>query len=117
MRRERRRKSTLIKTLSGIYPHGSYTGDLKVDGRVAAFRGIKDSERAGISVIHQELSVIKELSVAENVFLGNEPARFGVVKRAELRERTKALLAEVGLAVPPETLVGELGVGQQQLVE
>src|SRR6201994_2992253 len=72
-------KSTLIKLLSGLHPYESYEGELLLDGRPARFRSIKDSERSGIGVIHQELALVEEMTVAENIFLGHEPRRFGLV--------------------------------------
>ena len=72
-------KSTLMKVLSGVYGHGSYTGDIDYQGQTRHFRGIKDSEEIGIIIIHQELALVPLLSIAENIFLGNEPARMGVI--------------------------------------
>jgi putative multiple sugar transport system ATP-binding protein len=110
-------KSTLMKVLSGVYPYGSYSGDIEFLGRLREFRDIRDSERQGIIIIHQELALVPLLSVAENLFLGNEPTRFGVIDREQMRRRSAELLRRVGLAVSPETPVNQLGVGQQQLVE
>jgi len=110
-------KSTLMKVLSGVYPHGEYEGDIVYDGQVQRFGGIHDSERAGIIIIHQELALVPMLSIAENLFLGNEVARGGVIDWTEAHRRTRALLAKVGLRMSPETPVGDLGIGQQQLVE
>src|SRR5574341_1630505 len=110
-------KSTLMKVLSGVYPHGSYEGQIRFEGIERQFRGIADSEAAGIIIIHQELALVPLLSIAENLFLGHEPSRFGVVDRAQAWRRTQALLAKVGLRESPSTLVTHLGVGQQQLVE
>ncbi|MEE7504350.1 multiple monosaccharide ABC transporter ATP-binding protein [Methylobacterium sp. C33D] len=110
-------KSTLMKVLSGVYPHGSYAGDITYEGRPARFRGIGDSERLGIVIIHQELALVPYLSIAENIFLGNEPARFGIIDRDRVEARARALMAMVGLDENPETLVTHLGVGKQQLVE
>ncbi|WP_293230949.1 multiple monosaccharide ABC transporter ATP-binding protein [Paludibacterium sp.] len=110
-------KSTLMKVLSGVYPHDSYQGDIVFDGEVQAFRGIADSERQGIIIIHQELALVPQLSIAENIFLGNEPARHGVIDWAQAHTRTRTLLDMVGLAESPSTPVSELGVGKQQLVE
>lgn len=114
-------KSTLMKVVSGVYPHpdhgGDYGGELRFDGEVRRFAGIADSERLGIIIIHQELALVPQLSIAENLFLGHEPARLGVIDRLAMHARAVALLARVGLRVSPETPVGELGVGQQQLVE
>ncbi|MGF1553158.1 MAG: multiple monosaccharide ABC transporter ATP-binding protein [Paracoccaceae bacterium] len=110
-------KSTLVKVLSGVYPHGGYRGEIVYDGAPVAFRSIADSERVGIIIIHQELALIPLLSIAENIFLGNERARGGVIDWHETNHRAAALLARVGLDENPETLVGDLGLGKQQLVE
>ena len=110
-------KSTLIKLLSGIHPHGSYEGELMVNGRAATFRGIRDAEAAGIAVITQEFALVDELSVAENIFLGREPRRGLRIDWLELHRRAAALLADFGLAISPETPVRTLGIGQKQLVE
>ena len=110
-------KSTLMKVLSGVYPHGSYEGEILYDGAPMAFRGIADSEAKGIIIIHQELALVPLLSIAENIFLGNEIARGGVIDWRESYQRAAALLAKVGLAEAPGTPVGKLGVGKQQLVE
>ncbi len=110
-------KSTLMKVLSGVYPHGSYSGEIVFDGEERRFSGIRDSEHLGIIIIHQELALVPLLSIAENIFLGNETARLGVIDWMEAHGRTQALLQKVGLAESPETLVGQLGVGKQQLVE
>jgi putative multiple sugar transport system ATP-binding protein len=110
-------KSTLMKVLSGVYPHGSYEGQILVDGQERRFRDINDSEALGMVIIHQELALIPLLSIAENIFLGAPPGRFGVIDRGAVHARTKGLLAKVGLADPPDTLVTDLGVGKQQQVE
>ncbi|MEO1113791.1 MAG: multiple monosaccharide ABC transporter ATP-binding protein [Pseudomonadota bacterium] len=110
-------KSTLMKILSGVYPHGSYDGQILFDGTAAQFAGISDSEREGIIIIHQELALVPQLSIAENIFLGNECARSGVIDWRETNRRTEELLAKVGLTEAPSTLVDSIGVGKQQLVE
>ncbi|WP_119154197.1 multiple monosaccharide ABC transporter ATP-binding protein [Caldimonas tepidiphila] len=110
-------KSTLMKVLSGVYPHGSYSGEIRFEGQARQFRGIADSERLGIIIIHQELALVPLLSIAENLFLGNEPARAGVIDRHAVHARTRELLRKVGLDESPSTLVTDLGVGKQQLVE
>jgi putative multiple sugar transport system ATP-binding protein len=110
-------KSTLMKILSGVYPHGSYDGEILWRGEPARFRSINDSEAAGIVIIHQELALAPLLSIAENIFLGNERASLGVIDWAETFSRTRVLLDKVGLRLNPATLVEKLGVGQQQLVE
>lgn len=110
-------KSTLMKVLSGVYPFGSYEGDIVYQSKVSEFRDIRASEAAGIVIIHQELALIPELSITENIFLGNEPTRFGIINWSEARSRAVDLLARVGLSDDPETPVKEIGVGKQQLVE
>lgn len=110
-------KSTLMKVLSGVYPHGSYSGAIHYDGEERQFRGIADSEKLGIIIIHQELALVPLLSIAENIFLGNEQAKYGVIDWSAASARAKDLLATVGLKEKPETLVTTLGVGKQQLVE
>jgi D-xylose transport system ATP-binding protein len=110
-------KSTLIKLLAGIHPHGSYEGELRVAGRPAAFRSIRDAEAAGIAVITQEFALVEELSVAENLFLGRPPRRGLRVDWIEMHRRAAALLAGFGLALDPEAPVRSLGIGQKQLVE
>src|SRR3954471_6748359 len=110
-------KSTLMKVLSGVYPHGSYDGEIHFEGRLRQFGGIADSEHCGIIIIHQELALVPLLSIAENIFLGNEPQRFGIIDWAEATRRTRELLAKVGLKESPATLITNLGVGKQQLVE
>ena len=110
-------KSTLMKVLSGVYPHGTYEGDIFYDGEQRQFADISDSERLGIIIIHQELALVPLLSIAENIFLGHEPARFGIIDRDEAFRRTRELLAKVGLNETPNTLITHLGVGKQQLVE
>ncbi len=110
-------KSTLMKVLSGVYPHGSYDGDIVFDGQVVEFRNIRQSEAAGIVIIHQELALIPELSIAENIFLGNETAAGGVISWDRANRQAIELLARVGLAENPLTQVKHLGVGKQQLVE
>jgi D-xylose transport system ATP-binding protein len=110
-------KSTLIKLLSGIHPHGSYEGELCVDGRTAHFKSIRDSEAHGIAVITQEFALVDELSVAENIFLGREPRKGIRIDWHTLRRRAAELLADFGLPISPDTPVGELGVGHKQLVE
>lgn len=110
-------KSTLMKTLSGVYPFGSYGGDIVIDGEVRQFRTIRDSEHAGVAIIFQELSLVKELTVGENIFLGREPSKFGLINWSELYQRAGELLRNLNLSIDPRTPVGNLGIGQQQLVE
>ncbi|KKK69082.1 hypothetical protein LCGC14_2937610, partial [marine sediment metagenome] len=110
-------KSTLMKVLSGVYPHGSYDGKILYDGAEAQFGSIADSERQGIIIIHQELALVPLLSIAENLFLGNEVATRGVISWPDTFARTEKLLRKVGLRETPTTKVDKLGVGKQQLVE
>ena len=110
-------KSTLMKVLSGVYPAGSYDGEIHYDGALAEFRDIADSEKRGIIIIHQELALVPLLSIAENLFLGNECAQNGVIHWPETFRKTESLLRKVGLREAPTTLVDKLGVGKQQLVE
>lgn len=110
-------KSTLMKTLSGVYPFGSYGGDIVIGGEVRQFKTIRDSEKAGVAIIFQELSLVKELTVGENIFLGREPNRFGLINWSELYQRATKLLKDLHLPIDPRTPVGNLGIGQQQLVE
>ncbi|CAM3914054.1 Multiple monosaccharide ABC transporter ATP-binding protein [Bordetella tumbae] len=110
-------KSTLMKVLSGVYAHGSYDGEIAYDGEIMRFRSIRDSEARGIVIIHQELALVPQLSIAENIFLGNERASGGVVSWHETFRQAGELLRKVGLTDAPGTMVGTLGVGKQQLVE
>ncbi|HEX8180508.1 MAG TPA: ATP-binding cassette domain-containing protein [Pyrinomonadaceae bacterium] len=110
-------KSTLMKVLGGVYQHGTYGGEILIDGAGQRFAGIRDAEAAGIAVIFQELSLVKDLSVGENIFLGREPRRFGIIRWAELYRRAQALLNDVHLPIDPHTPIRQLGIGQQQLVE
>jgi D-xylose transport system ATP-binding protein len=108
-------KSTLIKILAGVYTE--YEGEMRVNGEVRRFSSVRESEKAGIAVVFQELSLVPELTVGENVFLGREPSRFGVVQWDELYAKTSRLLAELALDLNPRVLAGTLGTGTQQLVE
>ena len=110
-------KSTLMKVLSGVYPHGSYTGEIVFQGKDVRFKDIRSSEAAGIAIIHQELALIPELSITENIFLGNEPTKWGTIDWAGAKRRALELLARVGLRDDPDTLIKNIGVGKQQLVE
>ena len=110
-------KSTLMKVLSGVYPAGTYDGEIHYNGKLAQFADINDSEELGIIIIHQELALVPLLSIAENIFLGNERAKNGVMDWRETFRLTEDLLKRVGLAENPGTLIDSLGVGKQQLVE
>lgn len=110
-------KSTLMKILGGVYPHPEYGGELLLEGTPIRFGSVKDAEHAGIAVIYQELSLVKEMTVAENIFLGREPSRWGVVRWEELYKRAQVLLEKLHLKIDPRTPIRALGIGQQQLVE
>ena len=110
-------KSTLMKVLSGVYPHGTYTGDIFFEGVERKFANIANSEDTGIIIIHQELALVPLLSIAENIFLGHETAKNGIINWFEAFARTKGLLAKVGLKEHPNTLITNIGTGKQQLVE
>jgi ABC-type sugar transport system ATPase subunit len=110
-------KSTLIKILAGVYPYPEYGGEIVLDRSERHFANVRDAEQAGIAVIYQELSLVKDLSIAENIFLGREPRRFGIINREELYSRAQKLLDDLHLSIDPGTPVRNLGIGQQQLVE
>ena len=110
-------KSTLMNVLSGIYPAGTYTGDLVVNGQVMKFKSIQQSEAAGIAIIHQELALIPMLSIAENIFIGNPQMKHGVIDWNTTRSKAKALMERVGLSDSPDLPINQIGVGKQQLVE
>ncbi|MFD0273634.1 multiple monosaccharide ABC transporter ATP-binding protein [Kitasatospora sp. NPDC127111] len=110
-------KSTLMKVLSGVYPHGSYEGEILFEGEPCRFRDIRASEQRGIVIIHQELALVPYLSIAENVFLGNEHATRGIIGWRRTLTHAAELLRQVGLAESPHTRIADLGVGKQQLVE
>jgi len=110
-------KSTLMKVLSGVYPYGTYQGDIVYRGQLQRFRDVGSSEAVGIVTIHQEFALIPELSITENIFLGSELARGGVIDWSEQNRRASELLALVGLREDPQTQIKHLGVGKQQLVE
>jgi putative multiple sugar transport system ATP-binding protein len=111
-------KSTLMKILSGVHPHGTYSGQIVYDGEEAVFRSIGDSERHGIVIIHQELALSPYLSIAENIFLGNERYdKLGLINWNRTNAEAAELMRRVGLDENPMTPVGVIGVGKQQLVE
>lgn len=110
-------KSTLMNVLSGLYPYGSYDGDIVYNGDTCKFKDLSDSENKGIVIIHQELALSPYLSVKENIFLGNEQANHGVIDWDLTEKKTVNLLKTVGLKLSPNTLISQIGVGQQQLVE
>ena len=110
-------KSTLMNVLSGVYPHGSYDGEILFAGEPCEFRSIRESEQQGIVIIHQELALSPYLSVAENIFLGNERRRGGVIDWNATNSEAAKLMERVGLAAEPDDKIVDLGVGRQQLVE
>lgn len=110
-------KSTLMNVLSGIYPYGTYEGDIAYDGEICKFDAIKDSEEKGIVIIHQELALIPYMTIGENMFLGNERGNKYKINWNETYDRSAELLKTVGLKETPHTLIKDIGVGKQQLVE
>jgi D-xylose transport system ATP-binding protein len=110
-------KSTLIKILSGIHPAGSYEGTVRMSGKPVEFHNVADAGKAGIAVIYQELALIREMTIAENIFLGSEPRKGPFIDWNILYSRTAKLMKQYGLVLDPAARVGDLGVGQQQLVE
>jgi putative multiple sugar transport system ATP-binding protein len=110
-------KSTLMKVLSGVYPHGSYEGEIFFEGDPCRFADIRDSEHRGIVIIHQELALCPQLSIAENIFLGNEQATRGLIDWNRTNHDAAELLDRVGLRENPVSLISDIGVGKQQLVE
>jgi putative multiple sugar transport system ATP-binding protein len=110
-------KSTLMKVLSGVHPYGEYTGDIVYEGKPQVFHGIADSEKVGIAIIYQELALVPDMTVYENIFLGHEIRRGITVDWNETIKKSTEMLGKVRLDVNPDTLVKDLGVGKQQLVE
>jgi len=110
-------KSTLMNVLSGVYPFGSYSGNIIFNDKECRFKKIKDSEEEGIVIIHQELALVPYLSIAENMFLGNERAKGSLIDWNETYMKAKQYLTKVGLKDDPNTLIKDIGVGKQQLVE
>jgi ABC-type multidrug transport system ATPase subunit len=112
-------KSTLVKILAGVHAQGSYAGEIRLDGKRVVLSSPHDSQQAGIAVVHQRLMLVPELSVAQNVMLGREPRRFGLVDEARLESEARQLLTRFGLAdvLDPAMPVGSLSAGLQQIVE
>lgn len=110
-------KSTLMNVLSGLFSYGNYSGDIIYDGETCQFKGLRDSEEKGIVIIHQELALSPYLSIKENIFLGNEQTNHGIIDWNLTERKTENLLKTVGLKINPNTLVSQIGVGHQQLVE
>ena len=110
-------KSTLMKILAGVYPHPEYGGEIVINGKEVRFGSIREAETAGIAVIYQELSLVQEMTVAENIFLGREPNKWGVLRREEMYRRSQHLLDDLHLKIDPHVTIRNLGIGQQQLIE
>jgi ribose transport system ATP-binding protein len=109
-------KSTLLKILTGVYTQ--YEGEIRLNGESQKFKNVKDAQNAGIAIIHQELNLIPQLSITENLFLGQEIVNaFGFLDTLKMRQKASELLARIQLNVLPETLIGNLKIGEQQLVE
>src|SRR5688572_28208440 len=104
-------KSTLMKILGGVYPYPDYGGEIRLGGEEKRFASVRDAETAGIAVIYQELSLVKDMTVGENIFLGREPRRFGVIRWSELYSRAQKLLNDLRLPIDPRTPVRNLGIG------
>src|SRR6185295_6294379 len=107
-------KSTLMKIVGGVFAHD---GEIRIGGELRHFANVRDAERAGIAVVHQELSLVPEFSIAENIFLGREPRRLGIIQSEELYSRAQRVLDELHLKLESHLPVGYLGIGQQHLVE
>ena len=110
-------KSTLMKVLGGVYPYKSYTGDILINGNVMRFSDVKASEEAGIAIIYQELALVKELDVAENIFLGNIHSNFGIINWDTVYYKATKLLKDFGINISLSHKIKDIGIGQQQLVE
>src|SRR5882724_1425101 len=110
-------KSTLMKILGGVYPFGSYEGEIQIDSQLQQFRNVHDSAAAGVAVVFQELSLVPEMTVAENIFLGRAPTRAGVVQWDAVHAKASRLSSNLQLGLDVSTPVGQLGIGKQQLVE
>ncbi|MCG8482082.1 MAG: ATP-binding cassette domain-containing protein [Clostridia bacterium] len=110
-------KSTLMKILSGVYPYGSYSGEIILNEKIQRYHYIKDSEKAGVAIIYQELALVPYMSIYENIFLGNEIKKYSQINWNETILKTKEVLKKVGLTDNPDILIKDLGVGKQQLIE
>ena len=110
-------KSTLMNVLSGVYPYGTYEGDIEYNGEVCQFKTIRDSESKGIVIIHQELALVPYMSIEENIFLGNQRTKGVAIDADDQRRVALDVMRKVGLDENPDTLITNIGVGKQQLVE
>ncbi|MBM7573035.1 xylose ABC transporter ATP-binding protein [Aquibacillus albus] len=110
-------KSTLMKVLSGVYPSGTYSGRIVINGKEVHFKDIKESQDAGVAIIYQELALVPEMTVAENIFLSSDLMRKKIIDWNELYAQAQYWLDQIGLSIDPQTKLGELTVGKQQLIE
>ncbi len=110
-------KSTLMKVLSGVHPVGTYQGEIRFEDATCQFQSINESEAEGIVIIHQELALIPEMTIAENIFLGNEQKKAQFIDWKVTYKKAENLLKQVGMKIDPNDLIKHIGVGQQQLVE
>ena len=110
-------KSTLMNIISGVYHYGNYEGDFYFNGERCQFKSVNDSVEKGIAIIHQHLALVPLLTIAENIFLGNEQAKNGVIDWQSTKQRAKELMERVGLHESPDTKIKDIGVGKRQLVE
>ncbi|UFU01441.1 xylose ABC transporter ATP-binding protein [Radiobacillus kanasensis] len=110
-------KSTLMKVLSGVYPVGTYQGNIKINGKDVRFKNTKESQESGIAIIYQELALVPEMTVAENIFLSSNAMRKKIINWTELYAQAQYWLDQIGLQIDPQTKLGELTVGKQQLIE
>lgn len=110
-------KSTLMKILSGVYPYGTYKGTIIINGEEKEFQSIKDSEKNGISIIYQELTLVKYMTVGQNIFLGEEPVKSGIIDWMKVYSESSRILKELKIDINPYTKVMNLGIGLQQMVE
>jgi len=110
-------KSTLMSIISGVYPKGDYEGKVIFKGKETHYRSVKDSEKEGLAIIHQELALSPYLPIYENIFLGHMQTKFGIINWDYYKKESKKYLDQVGLNEPPDTVVTKMGVGKQQLVE
>jgi D-xylose transport system ATP-binding protein len=109
-------KSTLMKVVSGFYPYGSYGGELLIDSQRVYFSNIRDAEHAGVEIISQEIELVLQLKVYENVFLGDELSRHGLIDKKQMIRKTEKILGHFGLNIRPDAKLEELGVGQRQMI-
>ncbi len=110
-------KSTLMKILGGVYPYKTYTGKISIDGEILKFSNVRDSENAGIAIVYQELALEPELEIAENIYLGNLRNKYGLIDWDRIYRESQELLESLGLSIPVDKKIKEIGIGQQQLIE